>query len=372
MSFADFEADVVGSFFNKTSEFLFGSQKRNNSGEEEEIALASSSTTEDPFFQDTFFHPDLIEDDNDCKVILHVTIGDSLLRVWDLIILIPNVAFLLFLLYQLPNRRSSLQSSPDSQAIKMKTFHSFVVTLSLASALRCFLAIILNLSNPVHDVTNSVIWSIGSLVFLSVELAVAALLVSEDNIRNHQTRRLIAVSCILALALTATQLYFELESPNYGLRVLQTNYQLWSRGGPVFSAALAGSLSLLYTALVLLLLAAPLKQCLHLESSGRILLYLTGLLLLHSLDCLGSVMLSHHVNPGLCLTNISTYFYFTSLPPFLYISFLKSDKFRPNILKNLQFSYSAQYNEEDGENENSSHFSSMQTFILDEEYTRVS
>ena len=43
MSFEDFEAGVVQSFFNKTSEFLFGHQERNNSGEDE-IALAYSST----------------------------------------------------------------------------------------------------------------------------------------------------------------------------------------------------------------------------------------------------------------------------------------------------------------------------------------
>ena len=369
MSFEDFEAGVVQSFFNKTSEFLFGHQERNNSGEDE-IALASSSTTEDPFFQDTFFHPALIEDDDGCKVILHVTIGNSLFRVWDLIILIPNVVFLLFLLYQFPNTRSSLNSS-NSQDMKIKTFHSFVVTLSLTSSLRCFLAIILNLSNPVHDVTNTIIWEFGAFVFLSIELAVAGLVVSEDNIRNHQTRRLIAVSCILALAVTASQLYFEVESPNYGLRVLQTSYQLWGQGGPVFSAVLAGSLGLLYTVLLLLLLAPPLRGCLQLKTESRTILYLTGLLLNHSLACLGATLLSYHLTPGLCLTNISTYFYFTSLSPLLYISFFRSDKFRPNILKNLQFSYSAQYNEDDEENEDSSHFSSMQTFILEEENTRV-
>ena len=246
-----------------------------------------------------------------------------------------------------------------------------MLTLSLTSALRCFLAIILNLSNPAHDVTNTIIWEFGSSVFLTIELAVAALLVSEDNIRNHQTRQLIAVSCILALAVTASQLYCELESPDYGLRVLQTNYQLWGQGGPVFSAVLAGSLALLYTAMIILL-ASPLHQYLHLKTKGRLLLYLTGLLVNHSLACLGSTLLSYRVTPGLCLTNISTYFYFSSLSPFLYISILKSDKFRPNILKNLQFSYSAQSNEDDEENEGSSHFSSMQTFILDEENTRVS
>ena len=368
MSFGDFEADVVEAL-NRTRDFLFGDRERNNSGEGE-IGLGSSSTTEDPLFQDTFFHPDLIEDDDDCKVILHVTIGNSLFRVWDLIILIPNVVFLLFLFYQLPKTRSSLHSS-DCQDIKMKTLHSFVLTLSLTSALRCFLAIILNLSNPVHDVTNTIIWEFGSFVFLTIELAVVALVLSEDNIRNHQTRRLIAVSCILSLLLTASQLYCELDSPNYGLKVLQTNYQLWGEGGPVFSAVLAGSLALLYTALIILL-ASPLHQYFHLKTNGRILLYLTGLLVNHSLTCLGSTLLSYRVTPGLCLTNISTYFYFSSLSPFLYISFLKSDKFRPNILKNIQFSYSAQANEDDEENEESSHFSSIQTFILDEENTRVS
>ena len=365
MSFGDFEADVLEAL-NRTSEYLFGDRESNNSGDGE-IGLGSISTTEDPLFQDTFFHPDLIEDDDDCKIILHVTIGNSLFRVWDLIILIPNIVFLLFLFYQLPQTRSSLRSKED---IKMKTFHSFVFTLSLASALRCFLAIILNLSNPVHDVTNTIIWEFGAFVFLTIELAVLGLLLSEENIRNHQTRRLIAASCILALTVTASQLYCELDRPYYGLKVLQTNYQLWGEGGPVFKAGLAGSLSLLYTALIILL-ASPPQQYLHLKTNGRVLLYLSGLLVNHALACLGSTLLSYRVNPGLCLTNISTYFYFTSLSPFLYISFLKSDKF---VLKNIQFSYSTQFNEDDDdeENEEPSHLSSIQTFTLEEENTRVS
>ena len=108
-----------------------------------------------------------------------------------------------------------------------------------------------------------------------------------------------------------------------------------------------------------------------LPHSSSLAIYCSVQLALHLLTAAGSAMLAANVHPGLCLTNISTYFYFSSLSPFLYISILKSDKFRPNILKNLQFSYSAQYNEDEEENEDSSHFSSMQTFILDEENTRV-
>ena len=52
MNFEDFEPDVVESFLNKTSEFLFGDRERNNSAEEE-IGWGSSSTTEDPLFQDS-------------------------------------------------------------------------------------------------------------------------------------------------------------------------------------------------------------------------------------------------------------------------------------------------------------------------------
>ena len=109
-------------------------------------------TTEDPFFRDAFFHPSLIPDNEPCKAVLHYHLGNTNLRVrvflvfsllivygiqvWDLIILIPNLAFLLFLFYKLPSTRLKLRAT-NSQLFR--SIYSIVLTCSLASALRYFL-----------------------------------------------------------------------------------------------------------------------------------------------------------------------------------------------------------------------------------------
>ena len=355
MSFEALESQLIDSFFNKTSDLLFG--ERNKSGLENSAAVL---TTENPLFQDTFFHPELIGDEEPCKLVLHAGIGGSRLRVWDVIILGPNVVFLLFLLYQQPKTRSRLLGA---QSPVLKTLHRHVVTLSFTAALRSFLAIILNLSNPVHDVTNSIIWQFSAFIFLSLELEIGVLVVTENKIRDYR-KCLTSACCLVSLVVTGLQLYYEVVTPYYGLTVLSSGYQLWGAGGPVFSAALAGSLAAF--SLLLLVLSSGLSSGLHVQpTSKRSVVYLTSLAASHSISCLGSTLLSHHVNCGLCLNSLTTFLHYTAYPLLVYVCFLTSKL--PNVLKKYQFSYSAQHDEEDKENENVTDCSSIQTFILEKE-----
>lgn len=71
-------------------------------------------TLEDPFFRDSFFHPDLIPDSSPCKAVLHYHVGASSIRLWDLLLLLPNLAFLLLLFYRLPSARAWLRASSSN------------------------------------------------------------------------------------------------------------------------------------------------------------------------------------------------------------------------------------------------------------------
>ena len=96
-----------------------------------EAALAGQDPgpgEEDPFFRDSFFHPDLIPDSEPCKEILHFQVGASSIRLWDLLLLLPNLAFLLFLFYRLPSARARLGASPSH-------LHRCLYHLVLASSL---------------------------------------------------------------------------------------------------------------------------------------------------------------------------------------------------------------------------------------------
>ena len=60
----------------------------------------------------------------------------NVIQVWDLIILIPNLAFLLFIFYKLPSTRLKLRATNSEL---FRSLYSIVLTCSLASALRYFL-----------------------------------------------------------------------------------------------------------------------------------------------------------------------------------------------------------------------------------------
>ena len=60
----------------------------------------------------------------------------NVIQVWDLIILIPNLAFLLFLFYKLPSTQLKLRATNSEL---FRSLYSIVLTCSLASALRYFL-----------------------------------------------------------------------------------------------------------------------------------------------------------------------------------------------------------------------------------------
>ena len=145
-------AGIEASILDKATDWLAKELEPSNSSMDT-ITIPAGPTTEDPFFRDAFFHPSLIPDSEPCKAILHYHLGstnlrvsnehlrcllpvqhtDTMIQVWDLIILIPNLAFLLFLFYKLPSTRLKLRATNSEL---FRSLYSIVLTCSLASALR--------------------------------------------------------------------------------------------------------------------------------------------------------------------------------------------------------------------------------------------
>lgn len=339
----DPDQDVFEQGFEKLTDLVFG----HTNGTPAVVTPAPGLTTEDPFFQDTFFHPSLIEDDAPCKAILHCRVGGSYLRVWDLLILAPNIMFLLFLFLRLASIRTRLRTV-SSTVLQM--IHSLVLALSFASTLRCFVSMLLYLASPEHDVTDALIWETGRLMFLTVELALGGLLLTaagQDKDTAAHCRRVLAAAASAAAVVSAAQLYLELSRPYYGYTVLATGYQVYGQGGPTFLAVFSFVMSLFYFAV----LVAGLASARHggpsaVTAAGyRYYLYSCALLLHYVLSCAGGATLALRINSGLCLINLSTYFYFSSLAPLIYTCFLQPHF--STAQSSFQFSYRSQLDEED-------------------------
>ena len=100
----DVEESVLESGMEKLSD-LFSWGDDNGTTTTSTVNPGHIHTTENPLFRDTFFHPDLIEDNAACKAILHIKIGGSMIRLWDVLILIPNIVFIFFLFFRLSSTR---------------------------------------------------------------------------------------------------------------------------------------------------------------------------------------------------------------------------------------------------------------------------
>lgn len=305
-----------------------------------EAALAGQDPgpgEEDPFFRDSFFHPDLIPDSEPCKEILHFQVGASTIRLWDLLLLLPNLAFLLFLFYRLPWARARLGASPSHLH---RCLHHLVLASSLAGALRCLLAMLLQLASPHHHTADTVVWLAARLVLLTAELAVAALAGAFGLVEEREVvRRVVVGSGVVAVLVCGVQGGLELAAPYYGLQ-LSSGLQLYGGGGPACLAATSALLALLH----LLLLASMLRPTALLPAplppTAGLALYCAAQLALHTLAAAGAALLASHSHAGLCLTTVTSFASSTLLPPLIYACLLVS--WRAPAQPSLLFQYKAQ------------------------------
>merc|ERR1711973_691336 len=313
----------------------------------EAFTSPAGPTTEDPFFRDAFFHPSLIPDNEPCKAVLHYHLGNTNLRVWDLIILIPNLAFLLFLFYKLPSTRLKLRAT-NSQLFR--SIYSIVLTCSLASAVRCLLSMMLHLDSMEHDLANKGVWVTTRFLLLTSELCVvafgSAFGVREDRV---SIQRISLVCAAISFLVCAVQAYLEIFQPFYGFQV-KNGFDLYGQGGPVFLVITSCLLVMIYLGLLATMLCPTHFLPTLLPHSSSLAIYCSIQLALHLLTAAGSAMLAANVHPGLCLTNLTSFASFSLLSPLIFGCFLHN-WFAANH-PNLLFAYKAQL--DDGEEEPSS------------------
>merc|ERR1712038_1343592 len=220
----------------------------------EAFTSPAGPTTEDPFFRDAFFHPSLIPDNEPCKAVLHYHLGNTNLRVWDLIILIPNLTFLLFLFYKLPATRLKLQATNSEL---FRSLYSIVLTCSLASALRCLLSMMLHLDSIEHDLANKGVWVTTRFLLLTAELSVVAFGCAFGVRENKVSiQRITLVCAAISFLVCAIQAYLEIFQPFYGFQV-KNGFDLYGQGGPAYLAVTSSLLVVVVYAILLATMLCP-------------------------------------------------------------------------------------------------------------------
>ncbi|XP_026461564.1 transmembrane protein adipocyte-associated 1 homolog isoform X2 [Ctenocephalides felis] len=258
-----------------------------------------------------------LDQDHFCKLILYLEIANTRVRIWDLIILVPNVIFFIFLLIRFNRARLKLRatSSPIFLA-----FYGLVWVNILISVLRCTVSMTVNAAAPVGGLADKVLWVMVRFFLLATEMSVVIFGLAFGHLDSHSSIRhvFLATSCI-SLAFTVTQGVLEIVLPDDSFHIASRDFDLYGHGGMLFWFCSSIVFTALYGA-VLILPWTRLRDRLALP--------------------IGAGLLNYDVPEGLCIVDVTTGLYFTMYTPFVYLTFLR--EFFGISQPTVMFSYKAQ------------------------------
>ncbi|KAK1158514.1 hypothetical protein AOXY_G23465 [Acipenser oxyrinchus oxyrinchus] len=306
----------------------------------------NGSTSLPPAFENTSsvpptLHPDSganITKPHQCLQVLYEDIGDSRVRFWDLLLLVPNVAFFMFLLWKLPSARAKIKVTSSPIFI---TFYILVFVVAAVGITRAIVSMTVSASSAA-TIIDKVLWEITRFFLLAIELSVIILGLAFGHLEsNSSIKRVLAITTVLALAYSITQGTLEILYPDAHLSA--EDFNIYGHGGRHFWLASSCFFFLVYS-LIVILPKTPLKHRISLPSRKSFYLYAGILSLLNLVQGLGSALLCAEIIEGLCCVDVTTFLYFSVFAPLIYVTFLQGFfGSEPKIL----FSYKSQVDEPD-------------------------
>ncbi|XP_052781583.1 transmembrane protein adipocyte-associated 1 homolog [Mya arenaria] len=255
-----------------------------------------------------------------CQWILYEDIKETRVRVWDLIILIPNALFLMFLLWTMKPAISRLRqlSSPIVTA-----FFTLVFMVSVISVLRCVVAMTVNASVITGDITDKVIWLVLRFFLLATEISVVIFGLAFGHLDSQTSiRRVLLVTFFFAFIYSCVQGGLEFGYPDPKFHVNSKNYDIFAHGGMIFWMTSSIFFFIVYS-FIYILPWTKLKDRLNLPSKRAFYVYVLVLACLDVTQAVGSSLLYADILNGMCVVDLTTYLYFTCFHPLVYLTFLR-------------------------------------------------
>uniref|UniRef100_K7FUH6 Integral membrane protein GPR175 n=1 Tax=Pelodiscus sinensis TaxID=13735 RepID=K7FUH6_PELSI len=228
-----------------------------------------------------------------CLLLLYEDIGKSRVRYWDLMLLVPNVLFFVFLLWKLPSARAKIHvtSSPI-----FTTFYILVFVVALVGIARAVVSMTVSASDAA-TVADKILWEITRFFLLAIELSVVILGLAFGHLESQSSvKRVLAITTVLSLAYSVTQGTLEILYPDAHLSA--EDFNIYGHGGRHFWLASSCFFFLVYS-LVVILPKTPLKDRISLPSRKSFYVYAGILALLNLVQGLGSALLCVDIIEGL-------------------------------------------------------------------------
>ncbi|XP_015606990.1 uncharacterized protein LOC107273373 isoform X1 [Cephus cinctus] len=279
-------------------------------------------------------------DDNEhfCKLILYKEIKDSRVRIWDVVILIPNLLFLLFIAVRFNRARLKLRatSSPIFLA-----FYGLVLCNIVISVIRCAVSMTVNAAASVGGKADKVLWVTVRFFLLSTEMSVVIFSLFFGHLDSRSSiRRVLLATSFIALAFTITQGTLELILPDDTFHIPSRNFYVFGHGGMMFWFCS----SIVFTLIYLFILILPwtrLRERFALPNRKSFYVYAGALAILDLAQSIGAGLLNYTQNPaGLCVVDLTAAVYLTLFTPLVYHTFLS--EFFGVSQPSIMFSYKTQ------------------------------
>lgn len=172
------------------------------------------------------------------------------LHIWDVLIALPNVIFLLFLVYKFRSTRQRLKASMSPV---MFTFYLLVCVNVAISLLRCFLSMIVNAATTPGRETDIIFWILVRFFLLSTEISVVVFCLAFGHLDSRTSiKRVFLVTAFISLIYSTIQGCLELINPDEEFYITSENTQLFGHGGMVFWSFTSGFFALIYLLLSVL------------------------------------------------------------------------------------------------------------------------
>ncbi|KAG7477342.1 hypothetical protein MATL_G00068540 [Megalops atlanticus] len=273
-----------------------------------------------------------------CLQVLYEDISNSRVRFWDLLLLVPNVVFFIFLMWKLPSARAKIRLTSSPIFI---TFYILVFAVAAVGITRAIVSMTVSASSAA-TIIDKVLWEITRFFLLAIELSVIILGLAFSHLESKSSiKRVLAITAVLALAYSITQGTLEILYPDEHLSA--EDFNIYGHGGRHFWLASSCFFFLVYS-LIVILPKTPLREKISLPSKRSFYVYAAILSVLNLVQGLGSALLCAGIIQGLCCVDVTTFLYFSVFAPLIYITFLKGFfGSEPKIL----FSYKSQIDEPD-------------------------
>ncbi|XP_076972438.1 transmembrane protein adipocyte-associated 1 isoform X4 [Tamandua tetradactyla] len=162
----------------------------------EEAVWANGSTVSPPPLAPNISVP------HQCLLLLYEDIGTSRVRYWDLLLLIPNVLFFIFLLWKLPSARAKIRVTSSPIFI---TFYILVFVVALVGIARAVVSMTVSTSDAA-TVADKILWEITRFFLLAIELSVVILGLAFGHLESKSSIKwVLAITTVLSLAYSVTQ-----------------------------------------------------------------------------------------------------------------------------------------------------------------------